>query len=187
MDLLTPHHPPSALTRIQKLFSLSHREPDQTKVRETLQLKERWEALTSYSRHQGAVQIFLCDPFSHWEQLAFVNTPNLPTMEANSSVTSVLANARYGGVSIPPQVDQIVDAVASSGPWTLAFTILAVLVAYDQSEMLLTCASTARRVQQSALTITFYSHVHREEGLYRRSCDEAPLHGPLPAVSQPQV
>lgn len=65
-------------------------------------------------------------------------------MEANSSATSVLANARYGGVSIPPQVDQIVDAVASSGPWTLVFTILAALVAYDQSKTLLTRASAAR-------------------------------------------
>lgn len=68
-------------------------------------------------------------------------------MEANSSVTSVLANARYGGVSIPPQVDQLVDAVTRSGPWALVFTILAVLVAYDQSKTSWTCAYTARLVQ----------------------------------------
>ena len=74
---------------------------------------------------------------------AFVNHPpariaSSPTMEANSTVTSVLANARYGGVSFPPQVDQVLDqvldAVSSSGPWAVVFSVLALLVAYDQSK-----------------------------------------------------
>ena len=65
-------------------------------------------------------------------------------MEANSTVTSVLANTKYGGVSIPPQVDQVIDAVTNSGPWAVVFTILAALVAYDQSKMVLAGASAAR-------------------------------------------
>lgn len=59
-------------------------------------------------------------------------------MEANSTVTSVLANARFSGVSFPPQVDQaidqVVEAVTSSGPWAVVFSVLALLVAYDQSK-----------------------------------------------------
>ncbi|SPO05818.1 probable cytochrome P450 (involved in C-22 denaturation of the ergosterol side-chain) [Cephalotrichum gorgonifer] len=53
-------------------------------------------------------------------------------MASNSSFTSVLASTRYAGVTLPPQVDQVVDAVVNSGPWTVVFTILAFLVAYDQ-------------------------------------------------------
>lgn len=108
-------------------------------------------------------------------------------MEANSSVTSVLANAKYAGVSIPPQVDQVVDAVVSSGPWTLFFTILAILVAYDQSKNTAGLRVSGARIRSPVLTTTFYSHVHREKGLYRRSSDEGALHGSLPTVSQPQV
>ncbi|KEZ40985.1 Cytochrome P450 61 [Scedosporium apiospermum] len=53
-------------------------------------------------------------------------------MESNSNFTSVLASAKYGGVPVPPQVDYVVDAVVNSGPWTILFTVLAILVAYDQ-------------------------------------------------------
>jgi len=55
-------------------------------------------------------------------------------MESNSNFTSVLASAKYGGVPVPPQVDYVVDAVVNSGPWTILFTVLAILVAYDQSK-----------------------------------------------------
>lgn len=77
-------------------------------------------------------------------------------MASNSSVTSVLANAKYAGVSIPPQVDQVVDqvydAVASRGPWALVFSVLALLVAYDQSKTMFAHAWTAR-VRLSVLTM----------------------------------
>lgn len=61
-------------------------------------------------------------------------------MASNTTVTSMLANAKYAGVSVPPQVDQILEAVANTGPWTVFFTLLAVLVAYDQSKTALICA-----------------------------------------------
>lgn len=35
---------------------------------------------------------------------------------------------------MPPQVDYVLDAVRRSGLWTLFFTVLAVLVVYDQSK-----------------------------------------------------
>lgn len=53
-------------------------------------------------------------------------------MESNSSFTSVLAGSKYAGVPVPPQVDYVVEAVVNSGPWTILFTVLAILVAYDQ-------------------------------------------------------
>ena len=110
-------------------------------------------------------------------------------MASNSSVTSVLANAKYAGVSIPPQVDQVVDAVVSSGPWAVVFTILALLVAYDQSKTIAPGASMAHarsRLPQQ-LTMDLNSYVHREEGPYRGTRDEAALYGPVPPVGQSQI
>lgn len=55
-------------------------------------------------------------------------------MEANShSFASPLASVRASNLPIPSQFETVVDAVSNASPWTIAFTILAVLVAYDQS------------------------------------------------------
>ena len=55
-------------------------------------------------------------------------------MDTNAtSFTSPLANAKYGSVNVPPQVEYIIDAVSNASGWTILFTLLAVAVAYDQS------------------------------------------------------
>lgn len=55
-------------------------------------------------------------------------------METNAtSFASPLASVRDGNLLIPPQIEYIVDAIGNASLWTVAFTILAVLVAYDQS------------------------------------------------------
>jgi len=55
-------------------------------------------------------------------------------METNAtSFASPLASARDGNVPIPPQIEYVVDAISNASLWTVTFTILAVLVAYDQS------------------------------------------------------
>ncbi|GKZ96400.1 RNA polymerase C-22 sterol desaturase [Aspergillus niger] len=57
-------------------------------------------------------------------------------MEANShSFASPLASVRASNLPIPSQFETVVDAVSNASPWTIAFTILAVLVAYDQSNI----------------------------------------------------
>ncbi|KAG7147474.1 Cytochrome 61 like protein [Verticillium longisporum] len=53
-------------------------------------------------------------------------------MDANTTFTSVLANAKFASVSIPPQVDSVIEAVSNASVWTIVFTVLALLVAYDQ-------------------------------------------------------
>ncbi|KAK3939347.1 cytochrome P450 61 [Diplogelasinospora grovesii] len=47
---------------------------------------------------------------------------------------SPLASARDGNLNlpIPPQLGYVFDAISNAGPWTILFTVLAVLVAYDQ-------------------------------------------------------
>lgn len=55
-------------------------------------------------------------------------------MEVNSpSFASPLASVRANNLPIPSQFEGVVDAISNASPWTIAFTILAVLVAYDQS------------------------------------------------------
>ena len=57
-------------------------------------------------------------------------------MDTNAtSFTSPLANAKYGSVNVPPQIEYIVDAVSNASGWTIAFTVLAVLIAYDQGTL----------------------------------------------------
>jgi sterol 22-desaturase len=51
---------------------------------------------------------------------------------AAASFASPLASVRDGNLLIPPQIEYVVDA-SNASLWTIAFTILAVLVAYDQS------------------------------------------------------
>ena len=55
---------------------------------------------------------------------------------ASSVLTSVLANSKYVGANVPPQVDYVIETIANAGAWTWFFTILAVCVAYDQSMLL---------------------------------------------------
>jgi sterol 22-desaturase len=57
-------------------------------------------------------------------------------MASNTTFTSILANAKYTSVTVPPQIDFVIDAVSKSGPLTWLLTILAVAVAYDQSKCL---------------------------------------------------
>ncbi|KAK7423757.1 RNA polymerase C-22 sterol desaturase [Neonectria magnoliae] len=49
-----------------------------------------------------------------------------------SGFTSVLANAKYPSVNIPPQLDYVVDAISNAGAWTITFTLIALCVVYDQ-------------------------------------------------------
>lgn len=59
-------------------------------------------------------------------------------MEAGvTSFASPLASVRDSRLPIPPQIDYVVDAISNAGLWTIAFTILAVLIAYDQIMYLL--------------------------------------------------
>lgn len=58
-------------------------------------------------------------------------------MDTNSTgFTSPLASTKYGSVNIPPQLEYVVDAVTNASGWTIALTLLAVLVAYDQCMLL---------------------------------------------------
>ena len=55
-------------------------------------------------------------------------------METNAtSFASPPASIRDSNLPIPPQIEYVVDAISNASLWTIAFTILAVLVAYDQS------------------------------------------------------
>ncbi|KAI4133543.1 MAG: hypothetical protein LQ347_002135 [Umbilicaria vellea] len=54
-------------------------------------------------------------------------------METNgTSFVSPLASVRDGKLPNHPQVEYVVDAISNTSLWTVAFTILSVLVAYDQ-------------------------------------------------------
>lgn len=57
-------------------------------------------------------------------------------MASSGSLTSVLASTMHSSVNVP-NLDFVFDAVSRTGPWTVLFTLLALLVAYDQSERLL--------------------------------------------------
>lgn len=49
-----------------------------------------------------------------------------------TSFTSPLAD-KFAAVSLPPQVDYVIEKVASAGILTWFFTLLALAVVYDQS------------------------------------------------------
>ncbi|KHN97884.1 cytochrome P450 61 [Metarhizium album ARSEF 1941] len=56
-------------------------------------------------------------------------------MEANSSSSafpSILASSKYGSINVPPQLDMVLEAVSTAGPWTILLTLLAMCVVYDQ-------------------------------------------------------
>lgn len=50
-----------------------------------------------------------------------------------TAFASPLANANYGNMNLPPQVEYIVDAVSNVSFWTAIWTLLALAVVYDQS------------------------------------------------------
>jgi len=55
-------------------------------------------------------------------------------METNAtSFASPLASVWDSNLPIPSQIEYVVDAISNASLWTIASTILVVLVAYDQS------------------------------------------------------
>lgn len=50
-----------------------------------------------------------------------------------TSFTSPLASAKLGTVAVPPQLEYVIDTISKASGWTIVFTLLAVLVAWDQS------------------------------------------------------
>lgn len=49
-----------------------------------------------------------------------------------TAFTSPLANANYGSLNVPPQVEYFVNAVSNLSLWTALWTLLALAVVYDQ-------------------------------------------------------
>ncbi|KAK3318355.1 cytochrome P450 61 [Apodospora peruviana] len=49
-----------------------------------------------------------------------------------TSFTSPLANVKYGAVNVPPQLEYVFETISNASGWTVFFTILGLLVAYDQ-------------------------------------------------------
>lgn len=57
-------------------------------------------------------------------------------MDVNAtSFTSPLANAQYGSINVPPQIEYVVDAISKASVWTVLWTLLAIAVVYDQSTL----------------------------------------------------
>ncbi|KAH8659082.1 hypothetical protein BGZ60DRAFT_117024 [Tricladium varicosporioides] len=52
---------------------------------------------------------------------------------ANGSFASPLADAKYAQIVGNPQIDSIIAKVSNLSGWTIALTVLALLIAYDQS------------------------------------------------------
>lgn len=65
---------------------------------------------------------------------ALVGNPPQTTMATNASFTSPLAHAIPSAGAFAPQIESVVDAVMNASLLTWIFTILALAVAYDQSE-----------------------------------------------------
>lgn len=56
-------------------------------------------------------------------------------MASNATTfASVLANSKYGSVTVPPQLDYVIDTVSNMSVWAALATLFAVLVVYDQGE-----------------------------------------------------
>ncbi|KAH8889779.1 cytochrome P450 [Thozetella sp. PMI_491] len=60
-----------------------------------------------------------------------------------TTFTSPLASLKYGPVSLPPQIEFVVDAIANTSIWAVLVTVLAVLVAYDQVSYIVNKGSIA--------------------------------------------
>jgi len=49
-----------------------------------------------------------------------------------TAFTSPLATIGLGSVNVPQPVEYVVEAIVQATPWQIFFTILGLLVAYDQ-------------------------------------------------------
>lgn len=101
-------------------------------------------------------------------------------MNNATAFTSPLASLKYGAVNMPPQVEYLVETISQVTGWQIFFTVLGLLVVYDQ------CRRANNWVERAKLT-EFCSHVYLPEGKYRRPRLEDALHRPFPAVGKPQV
>ncbi|KAK4211684.1 cytochrome P450 61 [Rhypophila decipiens] len=54
-----------------------------------------------------------------------------------TSFTSPLASVKYGAVNFPSQLEYVVEAISQASAWSVLFTILGLLVAYDQVSYIL--------------------------------------------------
>ena len=101
------------------------------------------------------------------------------TMATNApSFASPLASVRDG-----PQIEYVVDAISNTSPWTIAFTVLAVLVAYDQSMSIV-----LGKQDDGVLTWPVsLSHVPLEQGQHRGPGLQGAFHRTLPAIRQSQI
>ncbi|KAK3956202.1 cytochrome P450 [Pseudoneurospora amorphoporcata] len=54
-----------------------------------------------------------------------------------TSFTSPLASAKLGAVAVPPQLEYVIDTISKASGWTIVFTLLAALVAWDQIKYVL--------------------------------------------------
>lgn len=73
----------------------------------------------------------------------------LNSTRVSSVFTSVLANSKYVGANIPPQLDYVIDTITTAGPWTWLFTILAVCVVYDQRMLPRPCRGPTRDIDST--------------------------------------
>ncbi|KAK2067562.1 hypothetical protein P8C59_001295 [Phyllachora maydis] len=58
-----------------------------------------------------------------------------PVMDTNATTAFTsppLASVKYAAVTVPPQLEQVVGNLSRTSGWTVFFTVLAALVAYDQ-------------------------------------------------------
>lgn len=58
----------------------------------------------------------------------------MAAINASSTFSSVLASTKFTAAGLPPQVDYVIDTIASASPWALLLTVFALCVAYDQSK-----------------------------------------------------
>lgn len=77
------------------------------------------------------------DPQDSEHPIASLSTFSLSrllyAMSVNAtSFSSPLANAKYAASGIPAQLEPVMEAISQMGIWTVALTILAVAVVYDQ-------------------------------------------------------
>lgn len=89
----------------------------------------------------------------------------------NASFASPLASAQYGLVE-PSPLESFVAGISGIGGWTIAFTVLALLVAYDQGKH--GCRVTYARV----LTVLIASYI-RQKGSIVGPTFKLPFIGPF--------
>ncbi|KJZ78085.1 Cytochrome P450 61 [Hirsutella minnesotensis 3608] len=99
----------------------------------------------------------------------------MDSANASSAFTSVLANAKYAAVSVPPHFDYVYEAIATASPWTLLVTLLAMCVVYDQVSYLIHKGSLTGPSWKAPFMGPFLQSVNpRFEQYYDKWCS-APL------------